>query len=130
MSTLYSELQKELYLISKGVKAGRSAELQNSYDSYRKTKEAQDFIKQTLDQVKKEIWVVKPNVFPYDLLLNQFPGFKHEVLWYTSMQKSEAYNLISKIYEGYDIAFIENDCANKSILEINHIHVFSRKQEL
>jgi hypothetical protein len=123
MVIVWDELKKyDMTTVSKNL--GRKTSVEHEYISLPKEIKSQ-CISNIKKQLEKCLILLRENEYPYDVDDN----VKHYVLWMLEnkdLESSKNYvsELLNKVKS--DIVMFTNDTSAKSVLEINHHHVFVR----
>ena len=121
MVVVWEELKKyDMTIVNKNL--GRKANVEREYLALPKEARAR-CISNIKRQLEKCLILLRENEYPYDVDDN----IKHYVLWMSGdkdLESSKKYvaSLLGKTQS--DIVMFTNDTSAKSILEINHHHVF------
>ncbi len=97
---------------------GRNEIIQKKYDEFKNNQNlTENFLKKIKIQIKENNYYLHENDFPYNVDNN----IKHLLLWYVddNIINDILLNLKNKL-----ITYWINNNDNKSIQEINHIHIF------
>mgnify|MGYP005627667301 FL=1 len=99
----------------------RETHIQENYDEFCKDKEnGKRFIQRVKDNLENNDYYYVENDFPYYVESH----IKHMVCWY---KKGTVYSIINKLEKKNIITYWENLTHNKSVKDINHIHIFINK---
>tara|TARA_Y100000389_G_C17414408_1_gene492834 strand:+ start:622 stop:975 length:354 start_codon:yes stop_codon:yes gene_type:complete len=110
---------KQFHKIGTNENLKRKKEIQEAYNNEKKkNKNYEENLKQTLFKNNCN-WTITKNKFPYHFIDNT----EHYLVWFKG---DINYNLIDFCFRDDEIVYFENKPNCKSILSINHVHVFKR----
>ena len=78
-------------------------------------------------QLRTKNYVITPNRFPYDLLIQYIPNCHMDVLWYNQKAKGEIPGIIQDLYISKygrgDVIWFEHKTEFKTVKQVPHYHV-------
>lgn len=80
-------------------------------------------LKDEIDRNTKDGFALLKNRFPYTYLLEKLPTVHHYCLWFKEKTKQDVSNFLYSEIK-HPICTLQNPNSNKSVLELDHIHVF------
>lgn len=99
----------------------RDSHIQENYDKFCRDKEnGNRFIQRVKDNLETADYYYTENDFPYFVESH----IKHMICWY---KKGTVDSIIHKLGKKNIVTYWENLSHNKSVKEINHIHIFINK---
>jgi len=102
----------------------RSSEVTARYEEDKKTQKHTEYI----DLVKHILANYDYILIDNNYLYNVSPDINHRIFWFKgSVSMSEAYDICKGEHPNHDIIVMCNDLTRKSILDIDHYHVFVKE---